>query len=111
MLWWTSAVTLRAPPPPGAPNPPPARNVSSARASTLVGNAFTSERYDRDESTLAPGEPAARESVRSATLPDRNVSDTLMTTDRSLPSHSTLNDATIASVALASMDACTALPS
>ena len=76
----------------------------------FVGNAFTSLRNDRDESTLAPGTPAARLIAMSA-MPKMNVSDTLITIDRSLPSHSMLNTAMMASVAEASMEACTALPS
>ena len=44
-------------------------------------------------------------------MPKMKVSDTLMMADWSLPPHSTLNDAMIASVVDASMAVCTALPS
>ena len=74
------------------------------------GNAFTSVRYDRDESMLPPGPPDARDRGRSGN-PLSITSDTLMTALRSLPSHSTEYEAMMASVAAASTAACTAFPS
>ena len=63
-LWCTTAVTLFCPPKLGGPNgedgPPVVRKVSVARTSMFVGKAFTSERNERAESTVAMVEPDAR---------------------------------------------------
>src|SRR5687768_7428520 len=62
----------------------------------FCGNALMSEMYDRDSSTLPP-DPTAR--VMGMSLnPLRNMFATLMTAERSLPSHSTLKVAMIESM-------------
>lgn len=81
---------------PKPPPPLPPRKVSSDRTSMFVGKALTSDRYDRDSSTLEPN-PAARLIGRSGS-PERNSVDTLTTADRSLPSASTGKLAMIASM-------------
>ena len=70
--------------------------------SILVENAFTSEIKDRAGSTLAPAKPAAAEMEMSAN-PLMNTSETVITADRSLPSHSTENAAMMESLELASI--------